>query len=83
MILRWVNHANLFRIKGIASQFAELLEASEVDSVVELGTCKAETLHAKLVELNAEKKLVRQVPGLSQIKEFVSQAKSLDRVVEH
>ena len=45
MILRWVNHANLFRIKGIASQFAELLEASEVDSVVELGTCKAETLH--------------------------------------
>ena len=83
LILRWVNHADLFRIKGIASQFAELLEASDVDSVLELSHRKPENLHAKLVEVNTEKKLVRQVPGLSQIEEFVSQAKSLDRAVEH
>lgn len=37
LILKWVNHADLFRIDGVAGQFAELLEASGVDTVVELG----------------------------------------------
>ena len=27
LILKWTNHADLFRINGIAGQFAELLEA--------------------------------------------------------
>ena len=35
LIMRWVNHADLFRIKGVAGQFAELLEASGVDTVKE------------------------------------------------
>ena len=83
LILRWVNHADLFRIKGIASQFAELLEASGVDSVAELAQRNAENLHVKLVEVNGKKKLVRQVPGLAQIEDFIGQAKALARVVEH
>ena len=33
LILKWANHADLFRINGIASQFAELLEAAGVDTV--------------------------------------------------
>ena len=36
LILRWVNHADLIRIVGVAEQFAELLEASGVDSIPEL-----------------------------------------------
>ena len=35
LILKWTNHADLFRIKGIAGQFAELLEAAGVDTVKE------------------------------------------------
>ena len=30
LILKWTNHADLFRIKGVAGQFAELLEAAEI-----------------------------------------------------
>ena len=34
-ILEWVNHADLYRIDGVGSEYADLLEAAGVDSVVE------------------------------------------------
>src|SRR5690606_19748244 len=76
-ILRFVNHADLFRIKGIAGQFSELLEASGVDTVNELKSRVPANLHAKLVEVNEKKNLVNQVPALSQIEDFIDQAKKL------
>lgn len=82
-ILTWVNMADLFRIKGIASQFAELLQASGVDTVKELRNRNAENLHAKLTEVQAEKKLTRAVPALSQVADFIEQAKALDPVVTY
>jgi len=82
-ILDWVNMADLFRIKGVASQFAELLKASGVDTVKELRNRNAENLHAKLVEVNEDKKLTRVVPSLSQIENFVLQAKELDAMVTY
>ena len=82
-ILVWVNMADLFRIKGVASQFAELLKASGVDTVKELRNRNAENLHAKLVEVQEEKKITRAVPGLSQVTDYIDQAKALDPVVTH
>ncbi len=76
-ILTWVNMADLFRIKGIGPQFAELLEAAGVDTVKELRNRNAQNLHAKLVEVQAEKKITRAVPGLSQVEVFIEQAKAL------
>ncbi|MFQ5571072.1 MAG: DUF4332 domain-containing protein, partial [Rhodothermales bacterium] len=35
-ILRFVNHADLMRIKGIGGEYSELLEAAGVDTVLEL-----------------------------------------------
>lgn len=85
LILEWVNHADLFRIKGVGSQYADLLEASGVDTVVELGKRVPENLHAKMSEVNSKrkKKLVRQLPSLSQVKAWVKQAKKLKKVVAH
>ena len=82
-ILDWVNMADLFRIKGVASQFAELLKASGVDTVKELRNRNAENLHAKLVEVNAEKSLTRVVPALSKVTDFIEQAKGLEPVVTY
>ncbi|HUH32500.1 MAG TPA: DUF4332 domain-containing protein [Daejeonella sp.] len=82
-ILRFVNHADLFRINGIAGQFSELLEAAGVDTVNELKTRVPANLHAKLVEVNEKKNLVNQVPGLSQIEDFIEQAKKMDPKVTH
>jgi predicted flap endonuclease-1-like 5' DNA nuclease len=82
-ILRFTNHADLMRIKGIGGEYSELLEAAGVDTVVELAQRNAANLHAKMKEVNAKKKLVRQVAAESQVSNWVAQAKNLKRVVTH
>jgi predicted flap endonuclease-1-like 5' DNA nuclease len=75
--------ADLFRIKGIGTQYSELLEAVGVDTVKELRNRNPENLHAKLVEVQAEKKITRAVPALSQVQDFIDQAKQLPQVVTY
>jgi len=82
-ILKWVNHADLFRINGVAGEYAELLEAAGVDTVVELGGRNAENLTEKLEAVNEAKHLVRQVPALSAVTKWIAQAKELPRVVSY
>lgn len=82
-ILRFVNHADLFRIDGVAGQFSELLEAAGVDTVNELKTRVPANLHAKLMEVNEKKNIVNQVPGLSRLEDFISQAKTLKPMVTY
>ncbi len=83
MLLKWINRADLFRIKGIGSEYADLLEAAGVDTVPELAQRNATNLHQKMQEVNAEKKLVRQLPGVGQVESWVSMAKELPRVIEY
>ena len=82
-ILRWVNMADLFRIKGVGEEFSDLLEAAGVDTVKELRNRNAENLHKKIQEVNEEKNLVRQLPGLSKIQDFIAQAKEMEPVVTY
>jgi predicted flap endonuclease-1-like 5' DNA nuclease len=83
LILKWVNRADLARIKGIGEEYADLLEVAGVDTVPELAQRKAENLYNKMVEVDSEKKLVRQVPAQSKVEDWVKQAKGLDRVVTY
>lgn len=82
-ILEWVNHADLMRIKGVGSEYSDLLEAAGVDTVVELATRNPDNLHAKMLEVNAEKNLVRRPPSLPETQRWVAEAKTLDRVVTY
>jgi predicted flap endonuclease-1-like 5' DNA nuclease len=82
-ILRWVNHVDLFRIKGIESQFAELLEAAGVDTVPELSQRNPANLLAALAEVNQKKHLVRRLPSQDQVAGWIEQAKKLPRVVTY
>jgi len=82
-ILRWVNMADLFRIKGVGEEYADLLEAAGVDTVAELAQRRPENLHAKLIEVNEAKKLVRRLPTLSEVTAWVEQAGNLPRAVEY
>ena len=83
LILEWVNRADLCRIKGVSTQYADLLEAAGVDSVPELGQRNAENLHARLLQANAEHKRVRKLPSLKQVQGWVDQAKALPKLVQH
>lgn len=82
-ILSWANMADLFRVKGLGAQYTELLHAAGVDTVKELRTRNAANLHAKLAEVNEAKNLVRQVPALSQVEDYIEFAKTLDPVMEY
>lgn len=83
MLLNWINRADLSRIKGVSTQYADLLECAGVDTVPELGQRNAENLHAKMEEVNAEKNLVRKTPAASQVADWVAQAKELPRAVHY
>lgn len=83
LILKWTNHCDLYRIKGVGPQFAELLEASGVDTVKELKHRVAANLAAKLLQVNEEKHLVRRVPVESEVQAMIDQAKDLPAAVEY
>ncbi len=78
LILKWTNHADLFRINGIGPQFAELLEAAGVDTVKELRHRVAANLAAKVTEVNEEKHLCGRVPAEVEIQKMIDQAKELE-----
>lgn len=83
LILTWVNHSDLFRINGVAGQFAELLEAAGVDTVKELRHRVAANLHAKMEAVNNQKNLCNRVPAVSEIEKMIDQAKQLEPVVTY
>ena len=83
LILNWVNRADLARIKGVSTQYADLLECAGVDTIPELAQRKPENLQAKMAEVNEEKNLVRKIPTVSQVENWVAQAKELPRAITH
>ena len=83
LILTWTNHADLMRIKGVAGQFSELLEAAGVDTVKEFATRKAENLHAKMVETNEQKGLSGRVPSVENLQDMIAQAKGMEQKIFH
>ena len=83
LILKWGNHADLFRIKGVAGQFAELLEASGVDTVKEFRHRVAANLQPRLEEVNAEKHLCGRVPSVAEIEKMIEQAKELEPAITY
>lgn len=83
LILEWVNIADLFRIKGVGEEYSDLLEEAGVDTVVELAKRVPENLHAKMLEVNEKKKLVRRPPTLNEVKQWIEEAKKLPRKIEY
>ena len=74
---------DLYRIKGVGSEFAELLEASGVDTVPELAQRNAENLATKMIEVNDAKSLTRRVPTGADVEKWVAEAKTLPRMLEY
>ena len=82
-ILTWTNRADLARVKGIATQNADLLEAAGVDTVPELAQRNPENLHAAILEENNKNKIVSKMASLNQVKDWVEQAKKLPRAINY
>ncbi len=84
LILKWVNMADLYRIKGIGSEYSELLEKAGVDTVKELRNRLPENLLEKIREVNSSgRPIVRQLPGLKTVSNWIKQAKKLDPKISY
>ena len=84
LLLEWVNHADLMRISGVGSEYADLLEAAGVDSCAELARRNAANLATTFQELDAARpNWIRQIPGEKAIAGWIEQAAGLDKVVSH
>ena len=82
-VLLWVNHADLMRVKGVGSEYADLLEAAGVDTVKELRRRNAASLTAKLMQVNDQKRLVRRLPTEAMVERWIAHAKLLQPVVSY
>mgnify|MGYP003386421071 CR=1 FL=1 len=82
-VLEWVNRADLFRIKGVAEEYSDLLEAAGVDTVPELAQRNPANLLAKMMEVNADKKLVRRMPTQNEVSRWIDHAKVLPRRITY
>ena len=83
LILEWVNLADLYRIKGVGSEYSDLLEEAGVDTVIELAKRDPVKLNATMERTNEKKNLVNKMPGVKVVRKWVRQAKSLPRVVQY
>ena len=83
LILEWVNLADLMRIRGIGSEYSDLLEEAGVDTVLELAGRVPENLFKKMQEVNKAKNLVNKMPGLKQVSAWVKQAKKLPKAISY
>ena len=82
-VLRWVNHADLFRIRGVATQYSELLEAAGVDTVPELAQRNPDNLYEKLLAVDLGESYVISPPSADDVLDWVAQAKDLERKVSY
>jgi predicted flap endonuclease-1-like 5' DNA nuclease len=83
LILEWVNLADLYRVKGIGSEYSDLLEEAGVDTVIELRKRDPVKLNAKMEQVNQKKNLVNKMPGVKVVRKWVRQAKKLPRAVSY
>lgn len=83
LLLKWANMADLMRINGIGGEYAELLEASGVDTIKELRTRVADNLAQKAAQINEVKRLTRVVPSSKVIADWIEKAKTLEPSITH
>ena len=83
LILKWVNRVDLYRIKGVGSEYSDLLEIAGVDSPAELAHRNPANLTETMAEANAARNLVRRLPTLEMVTAWIEESKALPKVVEH
>ena len=82
-MLSWVNRADLLRIIGVGSEYADLLEVAGVDTIRELRRRNPERLLEAMTQLNLRKRLVRRLPTEGMVAGWIGEAKDLKPLVTH
>lgn len=83
LLLTWTNHADLFRVRGIGPQYAELLELAGVDTIKELGHRIPSNLAIRMREVNERRRLVRGAISERAVARWIEEAKALPPIMKY
>jgi PAS domain S-box-containing protein len=83
LILKWVNMADLMRIKGVGEEYSELLERAGVDTVKELRNRNPNSLYEAMSQANETLKIVRRLPKLTDVESWVIEAKESEPLMSY
>lgn len=83
IILRWARIADLTRVRGVAPEYAELLEAAGVGTVKDLRRRNAARLAEQLAEINKDRRLVRLPPGEKRVSAWIAAAQTIEPVLAY
>jgi predicted flap endonuclease-1-like 5' DNA nuclease len=82
-ILVWLNRADLMRVKGIGSEYSDLLEAAGVDTIKELRRRNPASLTKKMTQINESKKLVQRLPTEGMVEGWIAHASQLEPIISY
>ena len=82
-ILVWLNRADLMRVKGIGSEYSDLLEAAGVDTIKELRRRNPASLTKKMTQINESRKLVQRLPTEGMVEGWIAHASQLDPIISY
>ena len=81
--LRWANHADRMRIKGVSKEYAELLHHAGVETVRDLKYRNPSNLAKALTDANKKRKVVRLLPSEKVVGRWIEHAKSLPLMISY
>lgn len=77
LVAKWVRRADLRRIVGVDEDLGELIESAGVRSAGELAAQDADSLYGRIETMNAERHIVRRLPSIDAVREWITQAGKL------
>ncbi|MFO7700164.1 MAG: DUF4332 domain-containing protein [Acidimicrobiia bacterium] len=80
-LLRWAHQADLMRINGIGSEYADLLGSAGVDTVKALRRRNAANLMTLMTQVNTKRRTVQRLPTIEMVQGWVDTAVVLDSTV--
>lgn len=83
LLLKWANFADLMRVRGVGTDYAEILEYCGVETINDLTSAKSDILCDKIRQANSTKSFVRKLPTQTQLENWIRQAKNLPRIINY
>lgn len=89
LILGWVKRVDLMRVRGIGSEYSDLLEASGVETIIDLRGRKPANLAETMAEVNRQaiktrrRSIVRRAPSEAEVERWVAHASELAPMVSN
>lgn len=80
-LLRWAHQADLMRIKGIGSEYADLLAGAGVDTIKALRRRNAANLMVAMSQVNSKRRLVQRLPTVEMVQGWIDAANSIEPIV--